>query len=194
MVLKSNDFFSPGICFPYYKLKLCLNKKRECAYNWQIQQCQSIYEYAALYVQSYSDIFENGDCFSFFIMLEIMLEVVYDVSHHRIRKPPFSSAHALENEKLAFSKISTRESVFPPDTCERQVKPKKILRFQTKADTCGRGLHVIDMNKTKNFNSYYISSEKVVFSLLKTQIYVVTLAGPGPVGQSSIFTGCSAGS
>ena len=45
-------------------------------------------------------------------MLEIMLEVVYDVLHHRIRKPPFSSAHARVNEKLAFSKISTRESVF----------------------------------------------------------------------------------
>ena len=45
-------------------------------------------------------------------MLEIMLEVVYDVLHHRIRKPPFSSAHARVNEKLAFSKISTRERVF----------------------------------------------------------------------------------
>ena len=69
----------------------------------------------------------------------------------------YPSLHARVNEKLAFSKIYTLESVFeknafPPDICERQVKPKeKNIGFQTKTDACGRGLHVIDMNKTKTF-------------------------------------------
>ena len=90
------------------------------------------------------------------IMLEIMLEVVYDVLHHRIRKPPFSSAHARVKEKLAFSKISTRESVFGKMLfhwilVNGRSNRRKNIRFQTKTDTCGRGLHVIDMNKTKNF-------------------------------------------
>ena len=59
----------------------------------------------------------------------------------------YSSLHARVNEKLAFSKISTLESVFEKMLFHRilvngRLKRKKTYLFQTKTDTCGRGLHV----------------------------------------------------
>ena len=61
----------------------------------------------------------------------------------------YSSLHARVNEKLAFSKISTLESVFEKMLFHRilvngRLNRRKTLTypFETKTDTCGRGLHV----------------------------------------------------
>ena len=71
----------------------------------------------------------------------------------------YSFLHARVNEKLAFLKLSTLESVFEKMLFHRilvngRLNRRKTYPFQTKTDTCGPGLHVIDMNKAKNFNSY----------------------------------------
>ena len=72
--------------------------------------------------------------------------LVYDVSHHRILKSPFSSVHTKMNEELMFS---TLESVFEKLRFHRIRVDGRLnhsgdqnSRFQTKMDTCmcGRSL------------------------------------------------------
>ena len=60
----------------------------------------------------------------------LLLLEIYDVWHHCIRKPAFSSFRGHKNEKPAFSKISTLESIIE----------KMHFRWPFLPETCGWGL------------------------------------------------------